>query len=650
MRVVVRRLTTLVPLLLATSSVASCTSAPPPPTFTVTPREPGVRAPRTGACGELDDEHCLLPWPSSTFLRADPSTATGVAIEVEADSLNPADDANAWESDGFSRVTSVMTAIDTLLDPATVTSPGGDVNGALRLFVASPDHPDYGDEVPLRLELVTQYRGETTTTMIVGDPLALLDPATDYVAVLSDVVRTSTGAEVPTPHVTEVALGLVDPASEDEAALAGYHAPTVMLLEDVGIDPAHVIRAWDFTTRSAEDPRRFLLAVRDASLEALERGEITFVIDDVEHHADGDIATVVRGHITGLPNFVDGSRDLVLDAEGMPTTSGTDESPFRVVIPRGTGDYRTVLFGHGAGGSANDGTFDEALAAQGVAKVGMELTGFHGDVLLETIEALGQSVLTGVRRAVGPLLQAIAQAVVIERALHGELGDVLSAEMLGDAANPHAGRRPARDGVMWVGGSLGGITGLVVTSVDPDIHYAVLNVPACGWTQWVTDSVLYAIAAFGIRRRNGGEMGAAIALSVAQSEIDALDGASFVDLAREDGDVFLVQESMGDNVVPNAGTEYLAIVTGARMVGAPLSPIHGIDHTDEVDGASAITQFRAEATDLGSVHGFAANTGNRSGQAAMEQIEGFLESAWAGTPTVRVPSQCEGGSCDFLEE
>jgi hypothetical protein len=288
-------------------------------------------------------------------------------------------------------------------------------------------------------------------TLVIGDRLVLLDPATDYVAVLADTVRARTGDAVPVPRSTRVALGLEAPASEAEARLAGYHAPTVALLAEVGVDPTHVLRAWDFTTRSEEDPRRLLLAIRDATLAALERGDIEFVVDDVSHRESGEIATIVRGHMTGLPNFIDDSRDLVLDAEGMPEARGTDESPFRVVIPRGSGDYRTVLFGHGAGGSDNDGTFDEDLAARGVAKVGMELTGFHGDVLLETIMALGDRLLVGIRRAVGPLMQAIAQAVAVEHALGGALGDVLSADTLGREANPHAGRRPGLDGVQWVG-------------------------------------------------------------------------------------------------------------------------------------------------------------------------------------------------------
>ncbi|MBX7197250.1 MAG: hypothetical protein K1X94_34690 [Sandaracinaceae bacterium] len=643
-----RRFIVLGVVVVSSVGLSSCTSAPAVSPFVITPRVAGVRAPLTGDCDPLDDTHCLLPWPSSTFLTADPDTATGVRVAVSAASLDPDDVANVWGADGFSRSTSILTGLEGAVDPESVASPPTDVGGALRLFVATPEHPHYGEEVPLRLESIVEFRG-VAHTLVKGDPLEMLEPATDYVAVLTDAVRMADGQAVTVPRETRVALGLEQPASEAEAALAGYHAPTVALLDDVGIDRAHVLRAWDFTTRSEDDPRRLLLAVRDASLAALERGEIAFVVDAVEHRESGDIASIVRGHITGLPNFVGESLDLTLDAHGVPQAEGLDESPFRVMIPRGEGDYRTVLFGHGAGGSANDGTFDDALAAEDIGKVGMELTGFHGDVLVETIEGLADRLFVGIRHAVAQLLQAIAQAVVIERALSGPLGDVLAAETLGGEPNPHAGRRPGLDGVPWVGGSLGGITGLVVTSVDPDIHHAVLNVPACGWSQWVEDSVLYAIAQFGVRRENGGEIGAAIGLAIAQTEIDALDGASFVELARADGDVFLVQESMGDNVVPNAGTEYLAIVTGADMVGAALSPIHGIDEVTQAVDHSAITQFRAEQTDLGAVHGFAAEN-HPSGHAAIEQIQDFLSSAWDGHPTIHVPSQCPSGVCDFLEE
>ncbi len=633
-------------LALVAAALPSCASTQPP-SFPVTPREPGVRAPLSADCDPQGEILCLLPWPSSTFLVADPDTETGVRLEVSATSIDADDVANVWGADGFSRATSVLAGFATPID---VTDLGGPTGGVLRLFVATPGHPRYGQEEPLRIETLFEYR-DGPRALVMGDPLTLLEAGTDYVAIVTDALHAEDGTAIEAPRATQVALGVVEPASEEEARLAGYHAPTVALLDEVGVDPAHVLRAWDFTTRSAEDPRRLLLSVRDQLLEALERGEVHFEVDEVTHHAEGPIATIVRGHMTGLPSFVDASNDLRLDADGLPRASGLDESPFRVVIPRGTGDYRTVLFGHGAGGSADDRSFDDDLAAEGTAKVGFELTGWNGDLLFDTILALSDAVFTGGRRAVAPLLQAIAQTVVIERALYGALGDVLAAETLGGEPNPHVGRRPGLDGVAWVGGSLGGITGLVATSIDPDIHQAVLNVPACGWTQWVRDSLFYLISAVGIRRNTGGEIGAQLALSVLATEIDSIDGTSFIEMAREDGDVLLIQESMGDEVVPNQGTELMAIVAGAAMVGQPLSPIHGVEvSTTEVRGRSAITQFRAETDDVGAVHGFANEGDNASGQAAMEQIQGFLASAWDGEAIVHVPSQCPDARCDFRRE
>jgi len=630
---------------LASVALSSCASTQPPG-FPVTPREPGVRAPMTADCDPQGEIHCLLPWPSSSFLVADPDTATGVRLEVSATSLDPDDVANVWGADGFSRATSGVAGLG---GPTDVTELGGPTGGVLRLFVATPGHPRYGQEEPLRIETMFEYRGGPRS-LVIGDPLTLLEPGTDYVAIVTDALRAEDGTALEAPRATRVALGVLAPASEEEATLAGYHAPTVALLEEAGVDPARVLRAWDFTTRSAEDPRRLLLAVRDALLEALERGEVRFEIDEVSHRADGPIATIVRGHMTGLPNFVDASSELMLVASGGPGGGGVDGSPAPVVIPRGTGDYRTVMFGHGAGGSADDGSFDDALAEEGAAKVGFELTGWNGDLLFDTILALSDAVLRGGRRAIAPLLQAIAQTVVIERALYGALGGALSADMLGGEPNPHAGRRPGLDGVAWVGGSLGGITGLVATSINPNIHQAVLNVPACGWTQWVRDSLFYLISAVGIRRNNGGDIGAQIALSVLATEIDAIDGTSFVEMARENGDVLLIQESMGDEVVPNQGSELMAIVAGATMVGQPLSPIHGVEVAPgEVRGRSAITQFRAETDDLGAVHGFATNADRSSGQAAMEQIQDFLSSAWDGEAVIHVPSQCPGARCDFRE-
>lgn len=614
----------------------------------MTPREAGVRAPVSSDCSILDDTRCLLPWPSSEMLVADPSTATGVRVSVSADSINTRDEAPDWlTGDGFSRLTSVIAGFPSRLDPDTV---GGPTGGALRLFVSTPGHEHYGEEVPLRLEVVPNAVTEATTA-IVGDPLALLDPATDYVAVVTDDLRAEDGSAIPPSRGALVALGLVLPASAAEAAIAGYHAPTIDFLGDVGIAPENVLRVWDFTTRSRADAEAPLTEMRDHSLAALESGDVSVVIDSVEHRDSGPIHSIVLGHFAGMPGFIDSNFELTRGADGLPVTLGTTDARFRVLIPRGTGDYRVVLFGHGAGGTVEDASFDETLAEEAIGKINVEFRGWTDDEIIATLVTVSDRVLVGASRALAPLMQSVAHSIAIERSIAGILGDALSGPMLGGMPNPHEGRHPGLDGPIWVGGSLGGTMGLVITALDENLHFGVLNVPGAGWSHFARDSELFNLFIAGIRRRNSGDINIAILIAMSQSMFDMVDGATFAEAAVADGDLFLSQESMGDQVLPNAGNELVGIVTHATMIGEPISPIYGLPVATEVVGMSGITQFDVGSAGVFDVHGFAANQDSVPGRAAFEQIRLFLTSAWDdGTPTIRVPTLCPDGSCNFRTE
>ena len=85
--------------------------------FDVTERAPGARAPLSADCDDQDPLRCLLPWPSSAYLVANPDTATGVQVDVEASSLPIVDDPKFLNAaDGFSRLTPVATAWPYRLD------------------------------------------------------------------------------------------------------------------------------------------------------------------------------------------------------------------------------------------------------------------------------------------------------------------------------------------------------------------------------------------------------------------------------------------------------------------------------------------------------------------------------------------------------
>ena len=622
-------------LLLALALTTSCAE-----TFLAPDRAADDRTPLTRACDDGDPTLCLLPWPNSAYQVADPSTPTGVRLSVDLDSVNPRDDSEILSrADGFSRVSTVLAGFPVAIDPASLTPE------TVRLVLAQHDHPSRGTDASMRLEVVSSTASASSTdSLVAGHPLRPLEPGADYVVVVTDGVTAMDGTELVVSHETRVVLGLDAALTQAEADVAGYHAPTRALLQELGVDPAHVLRVWDFTTRSAEDPRRRLIAMREAALAAVDAGEVTAVIDEVEHRPDGPVASVVLGHLAGLPNFLV-DRELSLDADGMPVASGVRDAPFRVMIPRGTGDYRMLMFGHGTGGSVEDSSFDDTIASFGAAKVSIEFYGWTDMSVIDTFLDL-YKLVHGASIAASGLVQSMADGPAIQRAMSGVIGDALAADELGGEPNPHAGRRPDDSIPVWVGGSLGGTMGLLYIASNPDVHYAVLNVPGAAWGTWVRDAYQYHLLQTYIERGNGGPISTALMVSAAQTLLDEADGASWPEPLDRNGQVALLQESIGDPVLPNPGTHMVAEVLHATLVGAVLSPVEGLPLSDSTTEMTGLTQFHVPGSDPLDVHGFADRSGP-AGDAAREQILTFVQSAFDESARVEVPSGCASMSCDF---
>jgi pimeloyl-ACP methyl ester carboxylesterase len=632
--------------------LVACDAAPP--VFEATDRAVGDRTPLERGCDDVDPTRCLLPWPSNAFTIADPTTATGLRLSVDLSTLNRQDEgAEALaRADGFSRVSSLVVGFPAKVDLASLGWASADEPGAIHLLLAQHDHPDVGAEVPLRVEVVpTMVRG-LEESVVVAHPLVPLEAGADYVVVVTDELRSESGMPVPASRGSEVALGRVAPATQAEADLRGYHAATRAFLEAQGIDASHLLRAWDFTTRSSEDPLRRLRAMRQAALEAVAAGEVGVEIDVVEHRAEGPVATVVEGRLSGLPDFLEPDGGIAIEPDGAPRRVGLRDAPFRIVIPRGTGDYRFLMYGHGTGGNVRDDAFDRPITTRGAAKVGIQYHRWTDDTVIDTFVGL-QNMVMGASFAAGGLVQAVADASAVQAAMGGVLGEALAAESLGGMPNPHVGRRPDGSVPVWVGGSLGGTMGLVYAAANPEVRHAVLNVPGAAWGTWVRDALQFGLFESLVRRNNGGDENVALAVAIAQTLLDEADGASWADVLREQPFVALVQESIYDPVLPNPGTAMVAEVLDAAHVGPVLVPIVGRPQLERTVERSGLTQYHVVSNSALEVHGFAAQD-TPAAAAAQEQILGFVEGAWAGSATIEFPSGCTmgtpDGSCDFAPD
>lgn len=632
-RILRSSLSACVALVAAQLHLASCS---PDPVFVAPDRAAGARAPQTAPCDDADPSACLLPWPSSAFTTSDPSSPTGVRLSVDVTSLGPEDDDASWlnRADGFSRVTPLATGFAGELDEPA--------EGAIRLLLAEPGRAGEGEPVPVRASVVATREGPSRS-LLVAMPTRLLEPNAEHLVIVTDDLRAKGGGALAPERSARVALGLERPSSQAEADLYGHHAPSRALLARAGIDPARVLRLWTFTTRSADDGTRRLRAMVAASRAAVAEGRTRAEIDVVKPGAD-PITLEIEGRLTGLPAFAS-EAGLTLDGEGLPAASGTREAPFRVVVPRGAGDYRFVMFGHGTGGEFRDTAFDEDLAKEGIAKVGISFYGWTEADTLGTLTGL-KKMFAGTRRSSAWLMQAVADGAAIQAAMPSAIGDALAASTLGGADNPAAGRRPDGSVAVWAGGSLGGTMGLVFTAANPDIRAAVLNVPGAGWTHFIPGSSLYAMIRPFIVNAYETDLGLLQALFISQGNWDDVDGAVWREAFAERDVTFLLQESIGDVVLPNVGTENVARTTGVAHIGAVLEPIEGVATAPGPNPRGALTQYRVAPTADLEVHGFAARD-TPAGAAARDQIRSFITSVFAGEPRIEVPDGCAGGSCDF---
>ncbi len=116
--------------------------------------------------------------------------------------------------------------------------------------------------------------------------------------------------------------------------------------------------------------------------------------------------------------------------------------------------------------------------------------------------------------------------------------------------------------------------GLTIVSADPDLRHGVLNVPGAAWTHFSAFSLPFKALASLMRLSAGTDLDVRLLTAMAQNVWDPIDGAAWVGAPESQDDIFLIQESMGDPILPNIGTDMIATATRAFQVAEVLSPTH----------------------------------------------------------------------------
>ncbi len=492
--------------------------------------------PHPDVCENLNAVECLLPFPSSRFL-VPASTKTGVRVALPQEGmptfLRPIPAAAYSGQDGFSPMVQILAHFPGGVDP--------ELSEASRLL---PETRSYGtrsleDDSPTLLFDATEGMARVlhfverdvnapgsiapAREVLFLRPGASLAPGHRYVVAMRNLRH---------PDGSAVAAEPVFAALRDRrpTSLPGVEAQRPKLEElfaklgAAGVKRGELVLAFDFVVQSDEDLTGAALAMRDRAFAWLDaQSEPTFTVAPfVDEPAEGQLASRefdcsdpavltwrrVRGTFR-VPLFLSsdpiafskvGGRLLDPDGDGLPDAAGTMEAPFTITIPcaargDGAGPLLPLLVGHGlfVNGELMVGVsegLDGVLRRSG--------TGAFSRVAGAT-DWLGLSSNDLDFRSVGASF--IVQSVLFDLGNFGTLPDrlrqgmtntlVLGRMLKRGVFNGHAAfRTPGGAGVLagagapldYFGVSLGGIMGLELAALSPDVRRASVDVPGSNFS------------------------------------------------------------------------------------------------------------------------------------------------------------------------
>ena len=457
-------------------------------------------------CDPLDTRHCLLPFPSNAY-RANDRVAlplAGMPANVDGVAIDPTE----WNrNDGFSPNTPILTHVAGLDGEASNLPSWTDLEASL-----ADDAPvvvvnvDNGERIPLWAELAAKADDDADRLLEIH-PAVPLDEGATYAVGLRDLVDVD-GAPIE-PSATFVAYR--DALTTDLLAIENRRASmevTFDALAVAGVERNDLQLAWDFTTATADDIAGRMLHIRDDALAQLGDGTPAFTITsaapgDDDNNDGSDIALQVQGTYT-VPNYLTGDGGpgnrffygdgITATADELPVQNGTVEVGFACNISEatmeagaaGTEPAHLVQYGHGLLGSnleIDAGNVRAFANEHDVVFCATKWAGMSEDDIGNAAATLGE--FSNFPTLADRLQQGVLNQIFLGRLMIGADG------LVTDPNFQRADGTPLIDTAHldYDGNSQGGIMGLMLSAVSPDIERSVVGVVGMNYSLLLSRSV-----------------------------------------------------------------------------------------------------------------------------------------------------------------
>lgn len=567
----------------------------------------GFRAPEDGlssACHPLRSEGvCGLPFPSDTYLDADPSTSTGFRVHLVSELLpasqateDPFDPSEHNRFDGFSPATPILAYFPEKLDAASLPSQA-DYDARVRAESATLliDLSD-GSLVPhfAELDLSADIEPSERQPLMIR-PARHLRPSGHYGVAITRSLRTLEG-DVPARPLgfAQVLAGAQSADAREQKALDGARN-VLKALGPHGVPSDDVLLAWDFHTSSLEAMTRNVLTMRDRALKAAGETGLGFTIDSVEDAPNAEIWKRIRGTFT-VPSFLDENdrtqpdTRLTLDDDGLPKIHENAEYPFELVIPAtapAQGPYPLLVYGHGLLGAADQvssGHVRRFCNDKGYVCIGTDWIGLseheEGGIGQSNAAWLAVQDINRFRYVGHRLQQSIVNFMVLSRTAKAILADP-KARMPGDQI-----AATGLDHPLYYGISQGGIMGASLIAYSPDIERGVVQVGGSAYSLMIQRSVNWVQFFPAIRNAYPDRVDQQLLMALWQPPFDQSEGSGTAwaqgvhpPLPGTKEKRLLSQIAVGDSQVANLAAEIQARTLELPLLTPSAKDVWGLETT-----------------------------------------------------------------------
>jgi len=441
--------------------------------------------PPAGPCDPLDQSHCLLPFPSSLYLRPDEARVTGYTLDFGAalprNAVDkPVESEPYQRHDGYGVSTPLIVHFRDL--DATGMAHEYDTDPSLE-----PDAPIVWLEVHEgeveRVPYFVDFDGralDPSRLLTFVRPARILKPNRRYVVAFRGLVDTS-GQPIPR---SAAFTALVQGETGTSVALGPRQArfdEVFAILEGEGIARQELTLAWDFVTASQEALHGAMVHMREDGLAAVGADGPELVDVEVEELEHDNWALEIRGKFL-VPHYMRATPAgwrFNLGADGLPEQDGFREAPFWIRVPRSAlpeGEasegrpHSLVLYGHGQNGSGTQvraGHNGRVANTHDFIYYATDMWGMSEEDVAGILSMLPD--LSDFPRLADRLHQGILNHVLLARAMQRQLATLPELTSRGVVVNTEEH--------YYKGISQGGIYGATVVALSPDIRRGHLGVP-----------------------------------------------------------------------------------------------------------------------------------------------------------------------------